>query len=154
MKVIEIEGDLFEHVSEGDAIAHGVNCRGFMGSGIALPIKNMFPENFLAYNELCRRGELLPGFVLPVIENGIIVLNMATQYELGPDAQYDYVDEAAQNLYAYCTMNAVKIVKMPKIGCGIGGLQWKSVAKILRETGDDDVALEVYYLPEPPLESL
>lgn len=146
MKVVEIQGNLFEHVSEGDAIAHGVNCRGFMGSGIALPIKNMFPDNFLAYNELCRRGELQPGFILPIIEHGILVFNMATQYEMGPDAQYDYVNAAAQNLYVYCLGNNIPVVKMPKIGCGIGGLQWEQVSKILQETGDEDVTLEVYCL--------
>ena len=146
MKVVEIQGNLFDHVSEGDAIAHGVNCRGFMGSGIALPIKNMFPENFLAYNELCRRGELQPGFILPHIENGIMVINMATQFEMGPDATYEWVDAAALNLYAYCQTTGVSTVKMPKIGCGIGGLEWDQVRIILESIGNDDVTLEVYYL--------
>lgn len=146
MKVIEIKGDLFENFSQGDAIAHGVNCRGFMGSGIALPIKNEFPNNFLAYNDQCNGQRLEPGDVLAFHEGGVIVFNMATQFEPGPDARYEWVGLAAANLYSYCRDNAIPVVKMPKIGCGIGGLEWESVRDILEEIGDEDVALEVYYL--------
>jgi O-acetyl-ADP-ribose deacetylase (regulator of RNase III) len=146
MKVIEIQGDLFEHVSEGDAIAHGVNCRGFMGSGIALPIKNKFPNNFLAYNDQCNGQNLLPGDVLASEENGVVVFNMATQFEPGPDARYEWVGLAAANLYGYCRDNDISTVKLPKIGCGIGGLEWDSVRDILEEVGGEDVTLEVYYL--------
>jgi hypothetical protein len=35
---------------------------------------------------------------------------------------------------------------LPKIGCGIGGLEWDSVRDILEEVGGEDVTLEVYYL--------
>lgn len=148
MKVIEIQGDLFDHVSEGDAIAHGVNCRGFMGSGIALPIKNMFPNNFLAYNDQCNGQRLQPGDVLASIEHGIVVFNMATQFEPGPDARYEWVLAAAANLFAYCRDNQIPVVKMPKIGCGIGGLDWDDVRALLEEIGTDEVTLEVYYLED------
>jgi O-acetyl-ADP-ribose deacetylase (regulator of RNase III) len=146
MELIEIEGDLFKNTFQGDTIAHGVNCLGLMGAGVAVPIKNMFPNNYLTYKEMCFQRVLTPGSILPVVDNGVTVVNMATQFQVGANATYEYIDESASNLYSFAHRNNVPVVKLPKIGCGIGGLKWEVVSKLLKEQGGDDVTLEVYYL--------
>lgn len=146
MLVTETQGDLFANVSEGDAFAHGVNCLGAMGSGIAVPVKRMYPENYQRYFDACMNFDLMPGELLTHIEDGVLVINMATQYDMGANAKYEYVELAAQNLYEYCLDEKIPVVKMPKIGCGIGGLQWDKVLEILQNTGDDNISIEVYYL--------
>lgn len=42
-------GDLFE--SDADIIAHHVNCRGVMGSGVAKPVRFLFTETYHEYKK-------------------------------------------------------------------------------------------------------
>ena len=44
-----------------EALVNTVNCVGVMGAAIALQFKKAFPENFRAYAEACKRGEVRPG---------------------------------------------------------------------------------------------
>jgi O-acetyl-ADP-ribose deacetylase (regulator of RNase III) len=45
------------------ALVNTVNTVGVMGKGIALQFKNAFPENFKAYAEAVKRGEIRTGEV-------------------------------------------------------------------------------------------
>ena len=45
---------------EADALVNSVNCGGFIGRGIALELKRVWPENFKAYAAACRREEVQP----------------------------------------------------------------------------------------------
>ena len=45
----------------GEALVNTVNCAGFMGKGIALQVKQAFPENFTAYAAACQQGHVVPG---------------------------------------------------------------------------------------------
>lgn len=49
----QVKGDLLEFYEEGkvDAIAHCCNCQGVMGSGIALTIKQDYPDAYAAYKQ-------------------------------------------------------------------------------------------------------
>lgn len=44
-------------------LAHGVNCVGAMGAGIAVNFKRKFPDMYEEYNARCKRGLLIPGCV-------------------------------------------------------------------------------------------
>jgi hypothetical protein len=61
-----IKGDIFSGTE--DIICHQVNTFGVMGSGIALQIKKLYPDVYMAYHLFCKRygdrGDLL-GCVLP-----------------------------------------------------------------------------------------
>lgn len=146
MKLLEIKGDLFENLEDHDAIAHGVNCVGAMASGIAAPIRQKYPTNHTVYRLFCAGGILQPGDILPVVDGQTLVINMATQFAPGPDAKYQHVANSAEQLYNFCYNAKVPVVKLPRIGCGIGGLEWDIVASILTEAGKDDVTLQAYYL--------
>lgn len=149
MKVTEIQGDLFADLSKGDVIAHGANCRGKMGAGVAKSIKQFFPENFKIYEKACQNGRFLPGDALGTLENGILVYNLGTQYELGADAQVWNVrtsvrDMLNQAINATRFTEPVTKIKTVRLGCGIGGLDWADVKPVL-EAIPTDVELEVYY---------
>jgi len=148
MIVVDTKGDMFEALQYYDTIAHGANCQGVMGSGIAKPIRDRYPTNFDVYRLLCRGGLFTPGDILPVLDNGHIVINMATQNFPGPDARYEWVAESAQGVYDFCKKVGVDRVKMPRIGCGIGGLDWHNVRAILTNIGAQDVTVEVFYLED------
>lgn len=49
--MIILNGDVF--TAPFDAIAHQVNCRGVMNSGVAKTVRERYPEAFDAYKKLC-----------------------------------------------------------------------------------------------------
>lgn len=85
-------GNLFE-ADDLDALAHGVNCKGVMGAGIAAEFKKRWFAVFTKYRRLCEIGELFPGDCMPVVigDHGPIVYNLATQNRPGPDAKLRYI---------------------------------------------------------------
>jgi O-acetyl-ADP-ribose deacetylase (regulator of RNase III) len=145
-------GDLFAQ-SDLAALGHGVNCRGVMGSGIAPLFKNCYPEMFKAYHQLCVRNVLEPGLVYPWKDEptGLWIFNMATQDEPGRDARLEAVKTTVGKVLAFCENNGIESLGLPRIGCGIGGLQWKTVLKeIERLAQDSSVRVVLVSLPERP----
>lgn len=150
MKVTDIEGNLFDGLENGDVIAHGANCRGAMGAGVAKAIKEKFPENYKVYNKACREGRFMPGDALGILENGILVYNLGTQYELGADAHIwnirssvrDMLNKVVPARQFYYPVTKIKTVRL---GCGIGGLDWTDVKPVL-EGIPSDIELEVYFI--------
>ncbi len=145
MLVKETQGDLFAALVPGDSLAHGANCQGMMGAGVAAPIGRNYPLNFNVYKFLCDAGKFVPGDCLVVPDGEHIVFNLATQYYPGPDAHYDYIRHAAFRMYWEAANRKIGLIKTVKMGAGIGGLDWERVKEILESTGDDSVVLEVFY---------
>ncbi len=133
---------------ETGLIAHGCNCQGAFGSGVAGAIAREFPHVRAEYMKLFhsqkdllekRKRELL-GCVQYVrdLKHGRVFANMFTQYSFGADGQR-YADpsaiETALNevvMYLYCYNRIADShgderlnLYIPKIGCGLGGLNWE-----------------------------
>jgi len=130
------KGNLF-NAEDGVAIAHGCNCQGVMGAGIALQFKNRYPEMFEWYKFKCQHKDFSPGdaFVwkgknyIGRVEDRYI-LNLATQDRPGPYARLEWIDQSLRS--AIKTFGeAVPTIAMPNIGCGIGGLDWEDVEVVL-----------------------
>jgi len=51
-----VKGNILKAKTE--ALVNTVNTVGFMGRGIALQFKQVFPENYKAYRKACERGEV------------------------------------------------------------------------------------------------
>ena len=47
--------------ADAEALVNTVNTVGYMGKGIALQFKQAFPDNFAAYAQAARKGEIKPG---------------------------------------------------------------------------------------------
>lgn len=144
-----ITGDLF--TSEQPAIGHGVNIRGVMGSGIAPLVRAHFPAVFPPYKAACDRGELEPGDMLPVeVEKDKWVFNLASQDNTGRNARYEWVEESLIRSFDYCLDNGISGFAIPRIGAGIGGLQWAKVKEIIIDVAEQFpiVELDVWSLPD------
>lgn len=117
-------------------IGHGVNCKGVMGSGIAVTVRKDFPENYKSYRDFCQRGILKPGMVLPFTENGKTIMNMASQNDTGADAKMDWLEESLIKSLLYGINNKVEGMAIPRIGAGIGGLVWEEVDEMINRVMD------------------
>ena len=116
-------------------IAHGVNCQGAMGSGVAKALCEKWPEIKTKYLKDYKiyRPEL--GEIKRIdINKKLLVFNCYTQ------EYYGYNNETYANLYSILFSLSIivenynpKQINIPKIGCGLGGLHWDNVEeKLLR----------------------
>lgn len=148
MRIEERVGDLFEAPQK--ILGHGVNCQGVMGAGIAKRFADRYPDMYYSYVSHSRDW-LRPGMCsFHFVEEGKVVVNLATQDKPGPNARYGWV--VASIVSAVSAMSNVPVLApvremaIPRIGCGIGGLLWPVVKKCLEEAGWDHYTLVVYSL--------
>ncbi len=109
-------------------IAHGVNCQNAMGSGVARALYMQWPKVKREYH---RDGSMILGDTQFVeVEPGLVVANCFTQEYYGRDFGRRYADPRAVRecleiaaLYALDELGVYE-VHIPRIGCGLGGLDW------------------------------
>lgn len=142
-------GDLF--TTKLQAVGHGVNLEGVMGAGVAKIVRQQFPEAYDAYATLCSHRALFPGAAQMVntdFGHGKVIVNMATQLEPGPNAELRLIKLAAANAATSLKWyRGVEEMAIPKIGCGIGGLDWHDVLPLLLDVEDEyEFEFEVWEL--------
>ena len=110
-------------VEEGIVI-HGVNCQRTMGSGVAKAIRAKWPKVYEDY--LNTNPEL--GKVQTIhISDQLWVMNCFTQKFYGKDGKkYASIHAVEKCLMEVARMGAESglSIYMPRIGCGLGGLDW------------------------------
>lgn len=142
-------GDLFEQ-SDLKAIAHGVNCQGKMGAGIALRFKLLYPDMFKQYAELCELGVLSLGMNFTWAgHDGRVIFNLASQYDPGPHASLDAIRTSLWDASWTAVCADIFKIGLPKIGAGIGGLDWVDVEAVIKEVALDfpEITYVIVYLP-------
>lgn len=121
------------------AIAHGVNCLGNMNSGVARALFGRWPEVKTEYLRVHREEGWTLGKVRPVnVGDGITVLNCATQLrhrQAGDPPNYVYADwrairDCLTEAANFCKSEGIDTLYAPKIGCGLGGLNWNSLVPV------------------------
>lgn len=131
----EIRGDLF--TLDIDALAHGVNCMGVMGAGIAVEFKRRWPVMFHLYRTACLNGTLRPGTCLPCAATSPRwIYCLATQPRPGPCAMLPAIEGAVRGMVRHACAANVRRVGMPHIGCGFGGLRWDEVRPIVERASE------------------
>jgi len=137
MSIVFEKGDLFS--VEADVIAHGCNCQGVMGAGIAKAFAAKFPSMYREYSKECYIGTYVPGDFMPWHENDVMGVNLFTQENPGADATYEAVVVSligvSQRIKRAYALHPV-IFAMPLIGCGIGGLHFIDLHRALTVTNN------------------
>lgn len=150
MPVTYFTGNLFL-VPRLDALAHGVNCTGKMGLGIAAKFRQRWPRMFMEYESRCRRRPraLNPGDLFAWHDRDVWIYNLATQDKPGPHATLQAVQMSLQRMVAHARAAGVRRVGLPRVGCGLGGLSYSQVEPIIVGVGRAvDVDLVVVTFPE------
>lgn len=144
--IIHKQGDLF--TSDAPVLAHGINCKGAMASGIAREFKRRYPDMEAWYVEECKALRIKPSHIYVWSpEDGPLIANVASQYNPGADARYDWTLVGLGRVVEFCEKNGLYKFAMPLIGCGVGGLNWDVMeTKIQNRYGDKHVDIEVWTL--------
>lgn len=134
MSYAEVISDLFK--LDVPAIAHGCNCEGSMGGGIAVEFRDRFPEMYDEYVERCSDGRFPLGGIFVWVESSPVVYNLATQQRSGRDADLAAIRTAVVAALADAETRGLIRLGVPKLGAGIGGLRWEDVAAVLRAAAE------------------
>lgn len=135
------QGDVTD--AQEQVIAHGVNCMGHFGSGVAGAIKR---KHSYVRNQYLSLPQHILGTCQFVAYDDKIWVNAHTQQDKGYDGK-QYADLTA---VAYCLIQIAEFMEehelntiaMPKIGCGLGGLKWDQVEILVNELlGDYEVSV-------------
>ena len=122
-------GDILK--DDSDAIVNTVNCVGVMGRGIALQFKNVWPENFKAYEAACRREEVQPGrmFIYDTeqLASPRYIINFPTKRHWRGKSRMQDIDAGLKALVGDITRLGISSVAIPPLGSGLGGLDWNEV---------------------------
>ena len=161
MAVEYISGDLFANRVGAQALAHGCNCQGSMGAGVAVGFRQRYPEMYEEYRRRCKATprELSPGdvylFKPPAGDARPWVFNLATQEGYWRSrATYEAVEQTLRRMRELAEAEGITSVAMPRIGAGLGGLSWKKVRTIIDGVlGDWPGTAYVYdtYVPDEVL---
>lgn len=145
MAVEEREGDLFE--ASAQALAHGCNCAGAMGKGIAVEFRKRWPDMFSRYRERCASGKFTLGDLFVWTTEDRIIYNLGTQRTWKTKASPEAIAQAIQRMVDHARQHDISSIAMPKIGAGLGGLDWPEVRTILDRVIPDELDVIVYSSP-------
>lgn len=141
-------GDIFNE--DVQALVNSVNCVGVMGRGIALQFKNVFPENFKAYAEACKRKEVQPGKMF-VFQTGQLtgpdfIINFPTKRHWRSKSRIEDIESGLHSLVLEIKERNIRSIAIPALGSDLGGLQWRDVRNRIDRALSDvtDVKIVVF----------
>src|SRR5574337_915033 len=114
-----------------------------MGSGVALGVKNTYPQAYKEYMDLHRTVGLALGYAQAVRINAeLIIWNAITQADFGygtRQVSYDAIQTCFEKVNDYIGSKDSQIpaaVHIPMIGAARGGGNWEIIREIIEQTMD------------------
>lgn len=145
----ERTGDLFGQ-EDLKALAHGCNCAGAMGKGIAVGFKERYPAMYKFYNGICKSTGFVTGDVFPYYDKqtDVVVFNLMTQRHWTTPATIEAIAMSVERMFMHAQTLNIQKIGIPKIGCGLGGLDWDVVRPVLEKLSNEyHITLVVVSLP-------
>jgi O-acetyl-ADP-ribose deacetylase (regulator of RNase III) len=130
------EGDIFKLEGVFN-FAHGCNCAGAMGKGIALQFKTKYPNMYREYRALCQERLFSLGDVFIYKHENVFIFNLGTQTTWKTKADIKAIEAALEKMLSYANSNNINKIALPKIGAGLGGLHWNNVKNIIEKLSEN-----------------
>lgn len=157
--IINKQGDLLQYLKNGsvDAICHCCNIEGVMGAGIALQIKNQFPEAYEAY-KTCEDFFGLELGTISVAPN-LKVFNLHAQTlvpgkfrQVNYEALFKCLELTRDELHASFPLGHITLGIPRLMASALAGGDWRIVEQMIAVVFEDSSieVIIVEYIPEPP----
>lgn len=134
MGVVYVSGDILEATTE--AVINPVNCVGVMGAGLAKQFRNKYPNMYRCYKDFCDHDVLVPGrlhiFDREVFSPPFFIVNFPTKKDWRNPSRLEYIEAGLATLVRTLRRLKVKSISIPKLGCGLGGLDWHDVNSLIK----------------------
>lgn len=143
--IIYKSGSIFD--STADCLINPVNCVGVMGAGLALDFKRRYPDMFKWYATACKKMELYPGqiaFWAPktLTEQRCICL-FPTKFLWHELSTVTLIDAGLKKFLTYAPLMKINSAAFPKLGCGLGGLNFEKQIQPLMERHFAEIPLQI-----------
>ncbi len=142
-----IKGDILQE----QVFVVPVNTVGTMGKGLALDTAKKFPLVEQSCHSAFRMHLLGIGKVLPVYIPGHTLFLLPTKKHWGNPSTLAYIEKGLRGLIDALISDSdynPGCIAIPKLGCGLGGLDWQKVKPLIERTAQSlknyDVDVKVY----------
>ncbi len=156
MPIVSVSGDLFANTHGAQALAHGCNCQGSMGRGIATGFRDRYPAMYEQYRARCKarpRQFNLGDAWLWKEDDKPWVFNLGTQDGYWRSrASYEAIEQALQKMRTQAEREKLDRIALPRIGAGYGGLSWRRVRALLEQVFADWPGTLIVYEDSRPEE--
>jgi O-acetyl-ADP-ribose deacetylase (regulator of RNase III) len=117
-------GDIF--ADDAECLVNPVNCVGVMGKGLALEFKRRFPSMYTVYRKLCLADDFKVGQIVfyTDMDSGKRICLFPTKSHWRDKSTVDLIELGFQRFIEYAPQAKVTRVAFPKVGCGLGGLDF------------------------------
>ena len=142
-----ISGDILQSKDEYIAQGVAIGSQEGLGTGLAFKLSSQFPEIQKLFKKYTRNTKFQAGDVfigeIKGFSPGIIYI--ATQPDMY-HAELTYLNKGLKRLKKVCESRGIQTVSLPKIGAGLGKLDWNSEVKPLLESilSDCETVFNVY----------
>lgn len=160
-----IDGDMF--FSNLQTLTISVNLQGIMGKGLASRAKYQFPDIYVAYQDACRSkritatrpflykresslDEELADLDTPLVTSNAVkwFLLFATKRHWKDNSRMEDVEGGLKWVRDNYQKQGIKSLALPALGCGLGGLDWKTVGPLMcKFLHGIDISVAIY-LPQ------
>lgn len=146
----EVSGDILE--SKAPIIVVPVNCKGVMGKGLALQAKQKWPKMFESYKSFCEGAcpsypdGLEPGGVVCIQqEPNRYIVCLATKDDWRNPSKLEWVETGLKQLVVLSMQINLCHIAIPRLGCGLGGLDWCDVKPIVHRVFENTpITVDLY----------
>ena len=128
--------------------AHGCNCAGAMGKGIAVQFKQKFPQMYKQYKLLCDKGEFNLGDVFAYNYGNGYVYNLGTQASWRTKATLTAIEKSLEKMLDAAALHGITKIALPKIGAGLGGLQWQYVKAVIENVAQNNKDITLFVVED------
>ena len=117
-----VKGTIF--ASPAQVLVNTVNTEGVMGKGLALRFKQIYPEMFARYQELCENGQIKIGKLWLFKTDHKWILNFPTKNSWRQPSRIEYLAAGLKKFSEEFIDLKIHSVAFPALGCGNGELDW------------------------------
>ena len=146
-----IKGNIFK--TNAAAIVNPVNTQGVMGKGLALEFKKRYPENYKSYKKACHKNLCKIGkihtFKLQNNDSNLkYIMNFPTKHYWNNPSELEYIVKGLYDVQMEILWLGLGSIAIPRLGCGLGGLDWKDVLKCIEDILGilDELEVQLYSL--------
>lgn len=148
--IYELNGDIL--LSGAKAIAQGVAPNDDFHAGLALQLREKMPALYKDFRHFCQTTHPKAGGLWTWMSaDGHYIVNLFTQdaaYEHGSKPGQASVSQVNHTLHALRTLiekEQITSVALPRLACGVGGLDWNDVLPLIeKHLGDLGIPVYLY----------
>ena len=126
-----VQGNLFD--SKAKVLVNAIDTVGVMGAGIAKDFKERYPDMFDRYQVLCSTNKLNVGQLWLYKTQDKWILGFPTKKHWRDPSKIEYIEAGLKKPKDSYREKEITSIAFPKLGCGLGGLNWETQVQPLMD---------------------